>query len=169
VVATRGTVEAAVFLTVPFFLQALLALETVSLDALLILFAYTPVAVGGLGALLFSSLPPSLFLTLLPVFPPFLYLPLSLLHPSPISSRVGFPPSSIGTALSLSGLLAVSFQLLLFPPLQRYFGTVRLYRGLMSLWPLVFALFPVMGWFARRENQAGVWGAMVVFLGLKSM
>ncbi|GAA5866645.1 hypothetical protein JCM8547_002708 [Rhodosporidiobolus lusitaniae] len=108
---------------------ALLALETVALDALLILFCYSPISVGGLG----------------------------------------FPPSSIGTALSLSGLLAVSFQLLLFPPLQHRFGTVPLYRALMALWPVVFALFPVMSYAAKRGDERVVWAWLSVFLGLKSI
>ncbi|GAA5986072.1 hypothetical protein JCM11641_005547 [Rhodosporidiobolus odoratus] len=108
---------------------AFLALETVALDALLILFCYSPVSIGGLG----------------------------------------FPPSSIGTALSLSGLLAVSFQLLLFPPLQKRAGTVPLYRALMALWPVVFALFPVMGYAAKRGDMQAVWGWLCVFLTLKSI
>ncbi|GAA5963245.1 hypothetical protein JCM21900_006566 [Sporobolomyces salmonicolor] len=108
---------------------ALLALETVALDALLILFCYSPVAIGGLG----------------------------------------FHESDIGTALSLSGLSSVGFQVLLFPPLQRRFGTIRLYRGLMSIYPAVFALFPVMSWCARYRSRAAVWAAMVLFLLLKSI
>ncbi|GAA6035772.1 hypothetical protein JCM8097_005693 [Rhodosporidiobolus ruineniae] len=108
---------------------AFLALETVSLDALLILFCYSPISLGGLG----------------------------------------FAPADIGTALSLSGLLSVSFQLLLFPPLQRRAGTVPLYRALMALWPVVFSLFPVMSYAAREWGRRAVWGWLAVFLGLKSI
>ncbi|GEM08253.1 MFS multidrug transporter [Rhodotorula toruloides] len=67
---------------------ALLALETVGLDALFILFCYSPVKIGGLG----------------------------------------FKESDIGTALSLNGILSVALQVLAFPPLQKRFGTVPLYR-----------------------------------------
>lgn len=81
--------------------------------------------------------------------------------------NAGFRESDIGTALSLSGLSAVAFQLLLFPPLQRSFGTVKLYRGLMSIYPIVFALFPVMSFV--RHDRGVVWAVMVVFLLLKSM
>ncbi|BGP39315.1 hypothetical protein JCM10449v2_003253 [Rhodotorula kratochvilovae] len=107
---------------------AMLALETVALDALLILFCYSPISIGGLG----------------------------------------FQESDIGTALSLSGLSAVGFQIVLFPPLQRRAGTVPLYRALMSLWPLVFALFPVMSWCARERGRKAVWSVLVLFLLLKS-
>ncbi|GAA5983821.1 hypothetical protein JCM5350_007560 [Sporobolomyces pararoseus] len=106
---------------------AFLALETVALDALLILFCYSPTRIGGLG----------------------------------------FRESDIGTALSLSGLSAVVFQLLLFPPLQKRAGTVKLYRGLMAMYPLVFALFPVMS--SVRNDRKAVWFVMVVFLLLKSI
>ncbi|GAA6062569.1 hypothetical protein JCM10212_004882 [Sporobolomyces blumeae] len=105
-----------------------LALETVALDALLILFCYSPTPIGGLG----------------------------------------FHESDIGTALSLSGVSSVGFQLVLFPPLQRRFGTVRLYRGLMMVYPIVFALFPVMSWCARTKGRKEVWTCMVLFLLLKS-
>ncbi|GAA5893320.1 hypothetical protein JCM8208_004408 [Rhodotorula glutinis] len=107
---------------------SMLALETVALDALLILFCYSPVSIGGLG----------------------------------------FHEADIGTALALSGLSAVGFQVIAFPPLQRRAGTVPLYRALMSMWPVVFALFPLMGWCARERGRGAVWSVMVVFLGLKS-
>ncbi|BGO90910.1 hypothetical protein NBRC10512_002338 [Rhodotorula toruloides] len=108
---------------------ALLALETVGLDALFILFCYSSVKIGGLG----------------------------------------FKESDIGFALSLNGLLSVALQVLFFPPLQKRFGTVRLYRTFMSLWPVVFALFPVMGWCARERGRREVWTVMVVMLALKSI
>ncbi|GAA5994481.1 uncharacterized protein JCM10292_002088 [Rhodotorula paludigena] len=108
---------------------AALALETVALDALLILICYSPISIGGLG----------------------------------------FRESDTGTALSLSGLSAVAFQILLFPSLQRRLGTVRVYRALMSLWPLVFALFPVMSYCAAYRGRAAVWSVLVVFLLLKAI
>ncbi|GAA5927688.1 MFS transporter [Sporobolomyces koalae] len=108
---------------------AFLALETVALDALLVLFCYSPVRLGGLG----------------------------------------FRESDIGTALSCSGLFAVVFQLVLFPPLQKRFGTVKLYRGLMMLYPIVFSLFPIMSWCAQHRTRSVVWIVMMVFLVLKSL
>lgn len=85
------------------------------------------------------------------------------------SLLAGFKESDIGFALSLNGLLSVALQVLFFPPLQKRFGTVRLYRTFMSLWPIVFALFPVMGWCAREKGRREVWAVMVVMLALKSM
>lgn len=72
-------------------------------------------------------------------------------------------------ALSLNGALSVGLQVVAFPPLQRRCGTVPLYRAFMSLWPVVFALFPVMGWCARERGRREVWAVMIVMLSLKSM
>ncbi|POY73727.1 hypothetical protein BMF94_3265 [Rhodotorula taiwanensis] len=108
---------------------SMLALITVALDALLVLFCYSPVKIGGLG----------------------------------------FKEADIGIALSISGLSSVTFQILLFPPLQLRIGTVRLYRALMSLWPVVYMLFPVMSWCAKEKGRRAVWGVLVCFLVLKAV
>ncbi|GAA5986579.1 hypothetical protein JCM10908_003809 [Rhodotorula pacifica] len=108
---------------------AMLALITVALDALIVLFCYSPVKIGGLG----------------------------------------FKEADIGIALSVSGLSSVTFQILLFPPLQQRVGTVRLYRGLMSLWPIVYSLFPIMSWCAREKGRRAVWAVLTCFLVLKSI
>ncbi|GAA5972337.1 hypothetical protein JCM8115_001258 [Rhodotorula mucilaginosa] len=108
---------------------AMLALITVALDALIVLFCYSPVKIGGLG----------------------------------------FKEADIGIALSISGLASVTFQILLFPPLQQRVGTVRLYRRLMSLWPVVYILFPVMSWCARVKGRRAVWVVLTCFLVLKAI
>lgn len=63
----------------------------------------------------------------------------------------------------------MTFQILLFPPLQLRIGTVRLYRALMSLWPVVYMLFPVMSWCAKEKGRRAVWGVLVCFLVLKAV
>ncbi|SCV70961.1 BQ2448_3723 [Microbotryum intermedium] len=111
---------------------ALLALQTIALDALFVLFAYSPIKVGGLA----------------------------------------FDESEIGKALGLGGVFTVLFQLVLFPSLQKRFGTVRLYRVFMGLYPFVFGLFPVMATAARKKQDGqgiGVWPSLALFLLLKSM
>lgn len=88
---------------------------------------------------------------------------------------LSFNEQSIGIALSLGGVFTVSFQLALFPPLQRRIGTTRLYRTLMCLYPIVFALFPVMSVAAKRDEAEGdgkarrTWTLMVVYLLVKSL
>ncbi|KAM0745677.1 MFS general substrate transporter [Meredithblackwellia eburnea MCA 4105] len=119
---------------VALLVYAFLALETVALDAVLILFCYTRVSLGGLG----------------------------------------FDEADIGKALSFSGVCTVVTQLVLFPPLQRRLGTVRMYKTLMALWPAVFALLPVMSYLAKLDIADGrgrdrVWIVMIVFLLIRSV
>lgn len=88
---------------------------------------------------------------------------------------LSFKESQIGQALALGGVFTVSFQLVIFPPLQARFGTVKLYRALMSLYPLVFAMFPIMSVAAGWDEAQGegvrwrTWCMMVLFLVIKSM
>lgn len=67
-------------------------------------------------------------------------------------------------------------QIFVFPALQRRFSNVPLYAGLISLWVLVFATFPVTNIIARvnrladgtvsREGEAGVFVSVIVMLML---
>lgn len=84
-------------------------------------------------------------------------------------AATGFKEADIGIALSISGLSSVTFQIVLFPPLQVRIGTVPLYRALMSLWPIVYVLFPIMSWCAREKGRAEVWTVLTCFLILKSV
>lgn len=112
--------------------QSFLALQTIALDALLILFCYTRISLGGLG----------------------------------------FTESQIGQALAFAGCATVFAQVSLFPPLQKRFGTVRLYQTLMGLYPIIFGLFLVMSWVSKKDEgteSRRIWYVMGVFLFLKSM
>ncbi|KAH8915985.1 MFS general substrate transporter [Atractiella rhizophila] len=105
----------------------LLALETISLDALITLFCYTRVELGGLG----------------------------------------MDESSIGKALSYAGFLSILVQLFIFPPLQKRIGTVALYRSMMALYPIVFALFPLSNVFARKGDMKSAQGVLWTILTIK--
>ncbi|KAG0152285.1 hypothetical protein CROQUDRAFT_649654 [Cronartium quercuum f. sp. fusiforme G11] len=110
---------------------SLLSFQAIALDALLVLFAYTPVRSGG----------------------------------------IGFSAANIGVALSLSGIFTVVAQLLLFPPLQRRYGTVKLYRICMAAYPVIFLLFPLIhliAVFEKSESHTGVWVGLTWLLLLKT-
>lgn len=91
------------------FSYAFLSLTAVALDAVLVLYLYEPVSLGGLG---FSS-------------------------------------SSTGIVLSMTGLGGVAVQLLLFPPLQRRMGSLRLYQYSFWAFPLSVLLLPIANLIAR--------------------
>ncbi|PWZ01190.1 MFS general substrate transporter [Testicularia cyperi] len=88
---------------------AFLSLIAVALDAVLVLYLYEPVSLGGLG---FSS-------------------------------------DATGVVLSITGLGGAFVQVLLFPPLQRRLGTLRLYN--LSMWGFVVSilLLPIANLIAR--------------------
>lgn len=103
------------------------------------------------------------------IFILFCYSPVSL-------GGLGFSESSIGQALALGGALTVTFQLVCFPVLQSRFGTTKLYRTLMALYPLlVFPLFPVMSLAAGRDEMHGsarqprTWAVLLAWLVVKSV
>ncbi|KAI5475997.1 MFS multidrug transporter [Pseudohyphozyma bogoriensis] len=114
---------------------AFLALQTVSMDAILVLVASTRVSLGGLG----------------------------------------LTTAQLGTALSGAGVATVFCQFLLFPALQRRFGTTKYYRILMGMYPFIFCLFPLMSYYAREdaglpkgEDKRRVWATLWAFIVLKS-
>ncbi|KAM0789009.1 hypothetical protein ACM66B_003077 [Microbotryomycetes sp. NB124-2] len=111
---------------------ACLALQTIAMDAIFVLFCYSDVSLGG----------------------------------------IGFSEQSIGQALALGGALTVTLQLVVFPPLQARFGTTKLYRALMLLYPTcVFPMFLLMSRVAKKSssNSRDVWLVMIVFLFVKSL
>lgn len=69
----------------------------------------------------------------------------------------------------MGGVFTVTSQLLLFPPLQLKYGSVRLYQTFMGIYPVIFALFPVMSWTVKEMPGRTVWGVLAIFLILKAM
>ncbi|KZS87809.1 MFS general substrate transporter [Sistotremastrum niveocremeum HHB9708] len=63
-------------------------------------------------------------------------------------------PEEIGYALAFSGMAGGIIQVLIFPVLQRKYKNIPLYRALMSLWPLIFALLPFINIIARMTLPA---------------
>lgn len=59
-----------------------------------------------------------------------------------------------GTALSANGFVAVSVQLFVFPVLQRRLGTLRLFRSILLVVPVSFAMLPVLRWLTVQNIDA---------------
>ena len=95
------------------------------------LFAYTPVRDGGLSRDVRSSL--------------------VLSDMSHALTHFGyFQPEEIGFTLASAGVIGAIIQVLILPNLQRRYGTLTLYRFFMSLWPVVYLLFPILNLVARH-------------------
>lgn len=79
---------------------------------------------------------------------------LSVSHPldilcTPFNTFFRYQPGEIGYALAFSGAAGALVQVFVFPVLQRRFNNVPLYRILMLLWPILFAILPFLGILAR--------------------
>ena len=97
-------------------------------DVVFTLLAYTPVHLGGLSRTV-RNIPYNLYMSLI--------------------TYSFAQPGEIGYALAFSGAAGAVIQVVLFPLLHDRFGGKNLYRFLMLLWPLQFALFPVIAYIAR--------------------
>lgn len=76
------------------------------------------------------------------------------------------PPLSIGFALATLGVIGISLQLLVYPRVNAYFGTVRSFRYSLCLFPITYFLAPYLSIVPSSSpapNQASgilVWLAM---------
>lgn len=64
--------------------------------------------------------------------------------PFAFTGGLALPPPSIGTALAILGVIGISLQLLLYPRLSFYLGTVTSYRLALCLFPLSYFLAPFL-------------------------
>ncbi|KAG8943142.1 hypothetical protein FRC03_002645 [Tulasnella sp. 419] len=76
------------------------------------------------------------------VFTLFSYTPVSL-------GGLSRTPSEIGIALAFMGIFGIFLSLFVFHYLHDRFGVLRLYKALMSLFPLCFMFMPVLSQIAR--------------------
>ncbi|TDL24544.1 MFS general substrate transporter [Rickenella mellea] len=60
-------------------------------------------------------------------------------------------PKEIGYALAISGVSGAIIQLFVFPPMQRRYGCIGLYRRVMFIWPVAYAMFPLINFIARHS------------------
>ncbi|KAA1092608.1 hypothetical protein PGT21_008418 [Puccinia graminis f. sp. tritici] len=79
---------------------------------------------------------------------------------------LGLNLRQMGTALTTNGFAAVIVQTATFPYLQRRWGTMKLFRSVLLIWPLVFALLPMIRWVVKQQRDvsgidAGSKAAMV--------
>ncbi|WAR61768.1 hypothetical protein PtB15_12B458 [Puccinia triticina] len=81
---------------------------------------------------------------------------------------LGLNLRQMGTALTTNGFAAVIVQTAMFPYLQRRWGTMKVFRSVLLIWPTVFALLPMVRWLVNKQREAsGVdAGSKVAMIGL---
>ncbi len=92
----------------------------------------------------------------------YLYEPASL-------GGVDFTSDQTGIILSLNGLGGALVQLLLFPPLQKRFGTLWVYRWSMVAFPVSIVMLPMANAIARTQPGPLVWTALLVSTAIRVM
>jgi hypothetical protein len=91
---------------------------------------------------------------------------------------LGMDPRGVGTAMSLQGLIGVLLQVSLYPTLNDKFGTIRLWRTALFIFPIVYFLAPfcaLVAFYTRDQSstatrdasgQAILWTAVLFILFL---
>ncbi|KAK0277128.1 hypothetical protein LTR91_000414 [Friedmanniomyces endolithicus] len=99
-------------------------------------------------------------------------------HPHPpftFTGGLALPPPSIGTALAILGVIGITLQLLLYPPLSFHLGTLPSYRLSLLLFPFSYTLTPflaVLPSSSPAPNPASgflVWAGITAVLALQTL
>ncbi|CAE6416381.1 unnamed protein product [Rhizoctonia solani] len=128
-----------------------MAYVTMAINALMVLWLYTPVKAGGIG---FSEV--TVIIT--SGCHPTILLELEL-------TQQRLQSAEIGATLALSGLFGTAITIVVFPPLERRVGALFLYRFSMVMQLLNSLLFPLGHVFAIAGGKNGAYlgvGAMLV-------
>ncbi|KAF4546749.1 MFS multidrug transporter [Lasiodiplodia theobromae] len=91
----------------------------------------------------------SLWFTFLstPRFDPAHPIPPTLTHQRPplhFTGGLGLPPSRIGAALAILGVIGITLQLAVYPTVSTRLGTVRSFRFASMLFPVAYAVIPFL-------------------------
>jgi hypothetical protein len=90
--------------------------------------------------------------------------------PIKFGGGLGMPPRDVGFAMSLLGAIGVLLQLVFYPMLNDRFGTVKIWRAALFVFPIVYIVAPypslVASLVSGNSNKAFVWVAVVFVLFL---
>ncbi|TRM57401.1 major facilitator superfamily domain-containing protein [Schizophyllum amplum] len=81
---------------------------------------------------------------------------------------IGFPPSSIGLLLSVTGVTAMFSQAFLFPIIERRLGPVRTFRLAMSGLPFIYIALPVAHYLSPLGRPT-VWTVLAFMIVAKTI
>ncbi|ORY18286.1 major facilitator superfamily domain-containing protein [Clohesyomyces aquaticus] len=86
--------------------------------------------------------------------------------PLKFTGGLGMLPRDVGFALSLLGAVSMALQLGVYPMLQDRFGTIKIWRTALFVFPAVYILapFPSLVASAERPSSTNVWLSMVAVL-----
>lgn len=86
--------------------------------------------------------------------------------PFTFTGGLALPPPSIGTALAILGVIGISLQLILFPPLSFRLGTVNSYRYALLLFPIAYFATPFIATIPSYLPPPAQASGFLVWLGI---
>lgn len=93
----------------------------------------------------------------------FLSLPVAIPQaqhlPFRFSGGVGLQPYSVGIAMSAFGLAGIVLQIVVYPTLQERWGTIRVWRGALCVFPIVYLVAPFCALIASSGKGEGIEGS----------
>ena len=99
------------------------------------------------------------------LFPVFLSTPKAESPPSSWFKFVGgygLPTREIGFILTVQGVLAMLIQFTIFPPLVARFGAYKVYRAIMTLYPIPYIIVPYLDFVPDKYQYAAIYGCLII-------
>ncbi|KAF4122322.1 Major Facilitator Superfamily [Geosmithia morbida] len=93
--------------------------------------------------------------------------------PMLFTGGLGMPASTVGVATSILGILGMTLQVTLYPPIQARLGTIRSFRWFLPLFPLAYFVAPYLSVLPSTSEAPApasgmvIWGGIVVVLLLQ--
>lgn len=84
--------------------------------------------------------------------------------PFTFTGGLALPPPAIGTALAILGVIGISLQLLVFPPVSFWLGTIRSYRLSLLLFPISYFLAPYLAIIPSKSSPPAQASGFLIWL-----
>jgi len=86
--------------------------------------------------------------------------------PFRFNGGLGLPPPKIGLALSIIGVIGITLQMLLYPPLSAKLGTTRSFRLSLLLFPMTYLAVPYLAVMPSTTTPPNPASGAVVWIAL---
>lgn len=74
----------------------------------------------------------------------------------------GLSTRTIGFILTIQGIISMTLQFLVFPPLVEYFGSLKVYRFCMIIYPVAYIIVPYLNFLPTEYSMIGVYFVLFI-------
>jgi len=89
--------------------------------------------------------------------------------PFAFTGGLGMPPRSVGFAMAVLGVIGITLQLLVYPRVNAWLGTVRSFRYSLCLFPITYALAPYLSIVPSSSPAPNQASGFLVWLALSGV